>query len=195
VTDADLLDRARRGDSTAFDALVHRHQTAVFRAALAAVGSPADAEDVAQEAFMLAYTRLASFRGHASFKTWLLTITWNHAINHRRSMRRWWTRMVSMTGSEREPAALRDWIEPASGDPDPEQSALGDRLRHDIRREIRALSPKLRDALLLAQSGEYDYMEIAAMLKVAVGTVKWRVSEARRIVKERLQARGYSHAG
>ena len=71
-----------------------------------------------------------------------------------------------------------------------------DALRHrDLARHatvaIDALSPKLRDALLLAQSGDYGYDEVAAMLKVPVGTVKWRVSEARRQVRQRLAALGF----
>src|SRR5262249_54559671 len=90
VTDAELVERARRGDRAAFGELVDRHRSAVYRAARAALGSAADADDAAQEAFLSAYRRLSSFRGDASFKTWLLTIAWHHAINHRRSARRWW---------------------------------------------------------------------------------------------------------
>ena len=84
----------REGDAAAFGELVLRHQSAVYRAALAAVGVPSDADDVAQEAFLLAYTRLRSFRGAASFKTWLLTIAWNQAINRRRANTRWWRRIL-----------------------------------------------------------------------------------------------------
>jgi RNA polymerase sigma-70 factor (ECF subfamily) len=73
VSDVDLVARARQGDPAAFGELVERHQTAVFRAALAALGSHADAEDAAQDAFLLAFRRLDTFRGDASFKTWLLT--------------------------------------------------------------------------------------------------------------------------
>ncbi len=67
-----------------------------------------------------------------------------------------------------------------------------DRLRRDLIREIRALPKKLRDALLLAQTGEHSYQEIGAMLGTPVGTIKWRVSEARRVVRERLRALGYA---
>jgi RNA polymerase sigma-70 factor (ECF subfamily) len=188
VSDADLLARARDGDASAFGELVNRHQTAVYRAALAALGSPADAEDVAQEAFISAYTRLHSFRGDASFKTWLLTITWHHAINRRRSLRRWWNRAASIDDHDRE-------IDDPSPHADPEQIAADSQLRGDIRREIRALPSKLRDALLLAQSGEYTYDEMGAMLSAPSGTIKWRVSEARRLVRERLRSRGYDHVG
>ena len=68
-------------------------------------------------------------------------------------------------------------------------------MRRGIREAIRALSPKLRDALLLAQAGEYSYEQIGAMLRVPLGTIKWRVSEARRLIRKRLQERGYGDVG
>ena len=94
VTDADLVNRARQGDPAAFGELVDRHRTAVYRAAMAALGSHADADDVAQETFVAAYRRLKGFRGDASFKTWLLTIAWNQSINRRRSVVRIVRRIV-----------------------------------------------------------------------------------------------------
>jgi RNA polymerase sigma-70 factor, ECF subfamily len=191
VTDAELVALARQGDHEAFGELVTRHQTAVYRAALAAVGSPPEAEDAAQDAFVSAYRRLGSFRGAASFKTWLLTIAWNHAINRRRRLRRGQEARVGQAGREGEARSdlARDWR------PSPEQAAVDAQLRRDIAAEIRALSPKLRDALVLAQSGEYTYEEIAAMLGTVVGTIKWRVSEARRVIKLRMRERGYADVG
>jgi RNA polymerase sigma-70 factor (ECF subfamily) len=185
VSDADLVALARRGDPAAFGELVDRHRAAVYRAALAALGSHADAEDAAQEAFLSAYQRLAGFRGDASFKTWLLTITWHHAINRRRSMTRWWRRVVALPAD-----AEREW-DPASAAESPEQAIANDELRRSIEREMRRLTPKLRDALLLAQSGEYSYEEIGAMVKAPVGTIKWRVSEARKRIKLGLREHGY----
>jgi RNA polymerase sigma-70 factor, ECF subfamily len=194
VTDAELVALARQGDQQAFGELVTRHQAAVYRAALAAVGSAAEAEDAAQEAFISAYRRLGSFRGDASFKTWLLTIAWNHAINRRRRITRWFSGQAGrawLSGQETETRSVML----ADGRPSPEQAAMDAQLRRDIAAEIRALSPKLRDALLLAQSGEYGYGEIAAMLGTKIGTVKWRVSEARRVIKMRLRERGYADVG
>jgi len=188
VDDAALVARAREGDHAAFTALVERHTAAVHRAALAAVGSPADAQDVAQEAFLLAYQRLRGFRGDASFKTWLLTITWNQAINHRRRSRRWWHRFVSVDENDDAFAAA----DVASGGATPEELAAGRQLRDDIRRAIGTLPYKVRDALLLAQSGDYSYGEIGNMLNVPAGTIKWRVSEARRLVRQQLDARGHT---
>ena len=187
VTDADLVARARQGDPAAFGELVDRHQSAVFRAALAALGSAAEAEDAAQEAFVLAYRRLTTFRGDASFKTWVLTIAWHQAINRRRSMTRMLQRVLEPPQDpERDAGDLF-----GSNGASPEQAAIHAELFRAVRDEIRRLPSKLRDALLLAQAGDYSYQEIAAMLKTPVGTLKWRVSEARRLVKLRLQTRGF----
>jgi RNA polymerase sigma-70 factor, ECF subfamily len=201
VTDEELVARAREGDAAAFGELILRHQSAVYRAALAAAGTPSDADDVAQEAFVLAYTRLQSFRGAASFKTWLLTITWNQAINRRRATARWWRRMVGIEDAEAGlsggTTGAASFIAPAVSHTaaNPEQLAAAGELRRDIRQAIARLPHKLRDALLLAQSGEHTYQEIGAMLGAPIGTVKWRVSEARRMVRATLQARGHGDAG
>lgn len=85
MSDAELVARARSGDRATFDELVARHQDAAYRTALAALGSPADAEDVAQESFCAAFQELGKFREASSFKTWLLAITWHRAIHRRRS--------------------------------------------------------------------------------------------------------------
>ena len=158
VSDVDLVARARQGDPAAFGELVERHRTAVYRAALAALGSHADAEDAAQDAFLMAFRRLDTFRGDASFKTWLLTIAWHQAINHRRSLGRVWRRMVAPKDQEEMESVLENV---AAAGPTPEGAAAHQRAAaRELERAIRSLSPKLRDALLLAQSGEYSYDEI-----------------------------------
>jgi len=193
VSDADLIARARQGDAAAFGELVDRHKTAVYRAALAALGSPADAEDAAQDAFVIAFQRLGSFRGDASFKTWLLTIAWNQALNRRRSRNRWGPH----THGGQEGLEEQDRLE---GSPDnrahsPEQAASDRQLRCAIVAAIRSLPVKLKDALLLAQSGEYTYEEIGAMSGTPTGTIKWRVSEARKAIRTALRARGFTDVG
>lgn len=207
VTDAELVARARTGDHAAFGDLVDRHRSAVYRAALTALRSHAEAEDAAQDAFVLAWRRLGSFRGEASFKTWLLTIAWHQAINRRRGLIGRWRRMISFEDvtvrlepdtAYAEAIGVVGVLNAASGfsrivDATPEQLLADRELTRDIERGIRALSPKLRDTLLLAQSGEHSYEEIATMLKAPLGTIKWRVSEARRMVKKFLGDRGYGN--
>ena len=89
VTDEELVLLARQGDPDAFDQLVARHQSAVFRAALAALRVREDAEEVAQDAFIRAWRALDRFRGDSSFRTWILRIAWNRAISMRRSLAGW----------------------------------------------------------------------------------------------------------
>jgi len=183
VTDDELVRLAQAGDAGAFDQLVVRHQAAVFRAALAALRGREDAEEAAQDALVRAWKNLGSFRGQSSFRTWLLAIAWNRAISRRRSLATWFARR----------APLADAEGVAGGAAGPLDALHERELGQQIAAAIERLSPKLRDALLLAQSGDYGYDEVAAMLKVPVGTVKWRVSDARRQVKQRLAALGYVH--
>lgn len=193
MSDADLVARAREGDTSAFGELVDRHRSAVFRAALAALGSHAEADDAAQDACVIAFQRLHTFRGDASFKTWLLTIVWHQAINRRRSLTKWFKRTV---GAAREgDDADQLWTTATSGTVSPEEWVAAMELRRAIVDEVRRLPSSLRDALLLAQSGEYTYGEIGAMLKSPIGTIKWRVSEARRVIKRRLADRGFAYVG
>ena len=181
MTDDELVRLAQAGDAGAFDQLVVRHQSAVFRAALAALRSPEEAEEAAQDALVRAWQKLGSFRGDAAFRTWLLSIAWNRALSRRRSIGAWFARRASIEAADR-----------VRGDGGGPLDALREReLTRHVAAAIDGLSPKLRDALLLAQSGDYGYDEIAAMLQVPVGTLKSRVFDARKKVKERLVALGY----
>jgi RNA polymerase sigma-70 factor (ECF subfamily) len=180
-----LVEAARAGDREAFGALVSRDQGAAIRAAMAALGSREDAEDVAQDAFVTAWRKLGGFRGDAAFRTWLLTIVWRKALDRRRVLRRHWQQHGA---PDRGPGPALDQLVGTAADP--ERRAVAADMVERTRREIRRLSPRLRDTLLLAASGHYTYEEIAGMLGVPVGTVKWRVSEARRLVTARLRDAG-----
>jgi len=189
--DLTLVRRAQAGDTDAFGELVQRNRKAVFRAAVAALGSATDADDVAQEAFVLAYRKIGSFRGDAAFKTWLLAITWRKALDRRKSVGRWLR--LTVTSTDVGPDAA-NWIEQMPvDDRSQEEDLVAAELQQTIRRLIKTLPRKLRDALLLAGSGEYSYAQISFILGVPVGTVKWRVSEARRVLKEKMTALGHAY--
>ena len=89
MTDEELVARAQGGMPDAWAELVHRHHGAVFRAAHAALVSSADADDAAQEAWIAAWKALGEFRGHSSFRTWLLAIAWRKALDRRRGVAGW----------------------------------------------------------------------------------------------------------
>lgn len=174
---------ARQGDRDAFAALVDLHQQGAWRVAMAALGRAEDAEDAAQDAFISAWRNLASLRGDDRFRPWLMSIVWRKALDRRRGLRSW-LRLVPARGD----ADVLWTIEQSpDGAPTPEGALLARGSVESTRQLIAALPRKLRDPLLLAASGEHRYEEIASMLGVPLGTVKWRVSEARRIVRTKLE--------
>jgi RNA polymerase sigma-70 factor (ECF subfamily) len=189
--DLALVRQAQAGDEQAFGTLVERNRRAVYRAAYAALGSAEDAEDVAQETFVAVYQKLQGFRGESAFRTWLLAIAWRKALDRRRSVARW----VRLTvRHDRADGEERDLVEHM---PDTrrsqEEDLSADDLQRTVKRLIGTLPRKLRDALLLSGSGDYSYEQIGSMLGIPVGTVKWRVSEARRLLKKKLAAVGYAY--
>jgi RNA polymerase sigma-70 factor (ECF subfamily) len=177
-----LLDRAKAGDHAAFGQLIGLYERVVYRTALAALGRREDAEDAAQDAFLQAWRNLSGFRGDAAFRTWLLTIVWRKALDRRRTRLLWWKR-ASIPVDDRDPFA-----DVAGDAPTPEGAAMARDTARRLRTEIARLSPTLRDTLLLAASGEYTYEEISSILGTPLGTIKWRVSEARRIVAARIES-------
>jgi len=179
-----LVAAARDGDRAAFDQIVSVYYRAAFRMALAALKRREDAEDATQDAFVLAWRKVSHFRGDSSFKTWLMTIVWRQALDRRKSRTRWWQRSSSLRhddhGGDDEVERL------ASVEADPERRTEARHRVRQVRVAIEGLSPKLRDTLLLAASGEHGYDEIAAILGVPLGTVKWRVAEARKTIQRTL---------
>jgi RNA polymerase sigma-70 factor (ECF subfamily) len=179
VTDVELVERARAGDHAAFGVLVERYQHVVVRAALAVVGRREEAEDVAQEALLRAFRHIDGFRGESSVKTWLLAITWRQALSHRRSIAARLRRFVAAADDE------QPFDAPAQGRLQDE--VLADRdFRRTVARVVRALPAKYREALMLSATGDHTFDEMSQALGIPAGTVKWRVSEARRMLRERL---------
>jgi RNA polymerase sigma-70 factor (ECF subfamily) len=177
VTDGELVEQVRSGNSAAFGELVERHQGAVYRAALAALGTTADAEDVAQEALVLAYRRLGQFRGDASVKTWMVSIAWRLSLSRRRRIV-WKLRRMMGSGAE------LDAVQASTLSPEARMQKV--ELMASIRRHIRQLPPKLRDALLLTAAGDLTQEEIASTLQIPSATFRGRVRDARLRLKQKL---------
>lgn len=193
ATDLDLVRLAQAGDLDAFGELVERNRRAVFRAALACVRSPAEADDVAQEAFVTAYRKLGTFRGESQFRTWLLSITWRKAIDRRKSVSRWLRIAATPSRQESGEDAFDQMDRVPTSNRSQEDTFVDDELQQNVTRLIGTLPRKLRDALLLAGTGEHTYEQISQILGAPLGTVKWRVSEARRVLKKKLAALGYAY--
>lgn len=180
------LDRAREGDREAFGRLVRRHKKRVYGAALHILGNHSDADDATQEAFVRAFRGLASFDGRADFFTWLYRITVNTALNTLRGGKRG-AALSQRGGAEAAHVGGR----PEALGTDPPSPAQQIQQTAEVARVLAAigeLSPSLRVTLVLATIEELPHKQIAEILEVPEGTVAWRVNEARRLLRLRLQA-------
>lgn len=167
---------AQAGDGEAFAALVERYGQDVFRLAYLIVRDAAEAEDVAQEAFLRAYRALGRFHPDRPFRPWLLRIAGNVALNRVRSR----TRL----------AAFLTRYRPARGGeaaPSPEAAALADERRRTLWRAIGRLRPEQQAVLYLRYFLDLSERDLAACLDCAPGTVKSRLHRAlaslRRVVE------------
>ena len=179
-----LVVLARTGDRAAFGRLIEDHLTAARRVALAAVGQAMDADEAVQEASVAAWTRLHALQDPAAFRGWFMRIVWRKAIDRRRSVRSWIERFGGSASDDRP-------MEFPAADPAPDVLLMSRELELAIAQVVKALPRKLRDPFLLAASGDHRYEDIAAMLAIPLGTVKWRISEARRLIRMKLDRLGH----
>jgi RNA polymerase sigma factor (sigma-70 family) len=179
-----LVALARTGDRAAFSRLIEDHLTAARRVALAAVGQPMDADEAVQEASVAAWTRLDALQEPAAFRGWFMRIVWRKALDRRRSLRSWLDRFGT-------PASDARPMEFPASDPTPDAQLISRELALAIAQVVKALPRKLRDPFLLAASGDHRYEDIAIMLGIPIGTVKWRISEARRMIRMKLDRLGH----
>ena len=156
-----------------FETRLVESSTLAFRVAYSVLRQREDAEDVAQEAFTRAYRRFRQLRDRTRFRAWLVRMTWRLAIDRQRGERRRVSRDTAWADDA--PAA-------ATGPPGPVE-----RLRaQELWRAIDALPPKLRMVVVLANIEGHGMNEVAALAGVPAGTVKSRLFEARRRLKEML---------
>ena len=178
-SDPILVDLARRGDLEAFATLVERHRDVVLRVAARVVGAD-DAEDVAQDAFLRAFHRLDRFRGDAAFRSWLLQITHNAAIDALGRGRR--TVPVSEAGAD---------LPDLEGTRIPAQRLEQRERAQRLRSKISTLTPAHRAVLVLRDIEGLAYDEIADVTDSPVGSVKGRLHRARGELIELLRGNTY----
>ncbi len=180
-SDGTLVARARLGDEVAFGELVARYRRPAYTVALSIVGRHEDAEDVAQESFLVAIERLDDCRKPDRFAGWLLTIVRNRARNLMRK------RAVRVT--EEIP------FDAPAGGLGPEREAELGELREALRRAVGTLSTVQREILLLHDLEGWKHREIAERLELPAGTVRSHLHFARKELRERLRPVHQPEAG
>jgi RNA polymerase sigma-70 factor (ECF subfamily) len=184
VSDLSLVRRVQRGDKGAFDVLVLKYQHKLVKLVTRYVRNPAEAEDIAQEAFIKAYRALPQFRGDSAFYTWLYRIAINTAKN-------------AVVSRDRSPVDYnfdRDSIDESydmqgrlKDAETPEGLVLTDEIRHTVNAAIEQLPEDLRTAIVLRELEGLSYEQIAGAMGCPVGTVRSRIFRAREAIDRRLR--------
>ena len=170
--------QAKKGDAEAFAFLVETYETSVYRLALRMCGNAHDAEEVAQEAFVAAWKGLPAFRGESKFSSWLYQLTTNAAIDFLRREKR-----------HRAATPIEDEPEPVSPDT-PQQALEESEVRYALQQALDTLTPEHREIFLLRQMRQLSYEEIGWLLGLEPGTVKSRLSRAKKQLRQILTQKG-----
>ena len=182
-TDQQLVERVQRGDRSAFDLLVRKYQHRVLKLVGRFVSDAAEAEDVAQEAFIKAYRALPAFRGDSAFYTWLYRIAINTAKNALVSNRR---RPVDFNLDLQDPEQYERHARLKEADT-PEGVLLTEEIRQVVEKALEQLPEDLRTAIVLRELEGLSYEEIAEAMDCPVGTVRSRIFRAREAIDKKLK--------
>lgn len=178
--DVALVRRTLTGDQQAFAALVEKYKDSVFNVAYRMLGNPSEAEDVAQEAFVRAYTQLHTYKDTHRFSTWLLSIASHLSIDQLRRRR--------FLALPLENVPFLEWI--ADAGVGPEESALAVEASDEMQRVLSVLPAKYRAVLILRYWHDLSYEEIAEALHLTPPLVKARLHRARELVARSMKATG-----
>jgi RNA polymerase sigma-70 factor (ECF subfamily) len=175
INESDLIERFNKGDPSAFEAIVHRHQDQIYNLCRHMLRDPRDAQDAAQDVFLKAYKSLKDFRPESSLYTWLYRIALNTCLDYRRKSRR--------EAFRKEPLAE----DLPSDERSPHELYESGEIPGAIQLALQRLPEKLRAAIVLREIEALTYEEIAEILHTSVGTVKSRISRAREQLRHLLK--------
>ncbi|MBK8957492.1 MAG: RNA polymerase sigma factor RpoE [Proteobacteria bacterium] len=184
MTDTELVARVQHGDKSAFDLLVLKYQHRIVKLVGRYVREPADALDVAQDAFIKAYRALPNFRGESAFYTWLYRIAINTAKNHLVAAARRPSDVDLGSNEDGEQFEIEDMQSTLET---PERLLLTEEIRQTVIDAIAKLPDDLRTAIMLREVDGLSYEEIATVMDCPIGTVRSRIFRAREAVDLRLK--------
>lgn len=179
-----LVKKAQNNDLSAFEELVRLFQNKIFTLCVRLAGNHADAQDIAQEAFIKAYRALGSFRNESDFGTWLHRITVNVWLNFRR--KNGGRATISLDDPYVGESGDEIHREVACSDSDPLRELEEKEFRHLVRAALDGLSDEHRAVLVLREIEGYSYEEVSRMMGCTLGTVKSRLSRAREVMRRKM---------
>jgi len=171
--DIDLVRRAQQGDMDAFAELFHANKTRIYSLCLRMTSNTAEAEDLTQEAFLLAFRKLGTFRGESAVSTWLYRVAVNTVLMH-----------IRRRGMRMREASLDERSERTPQVPKCEHGELDERLvstvdRVVLTRAMKVLPPGYRTVFLMHEVHGYEHQEIARILRCSIGNSKSQLHKAK----------------
>jgi RNA polymerase sigma-70 factor (ECF subfamily) len=183
-SEAELIKSVCSGEREAFYELVRPYERMIYATAISVVKNPADAEEVAQEAVLKAFSNIASFRAESKFSTWLVQITYNEArMKLRKARPHLYDSIDDQYQSEEgeyRPRDYADWRPIAS------ELLEQNEIRQALQNAISALSPTYREVLILRDLQQLSIKETTIILRVSKATVKTRLHRARLLLRDSL---------
>lgn len=175
-----LISQTLAGQTSAFGELVRKYQNRLFNGMVHMLRNEAEAEDVVQDAFILALTRLETFHGNSAFFTWLYRIAYNVAVSKIRRRKP----TVSLTANDNDDSRSFDF-EGNAPPPDDRMSRSED--VEQLQNAMGRLSEEHRTVLILREMQQLDYDAISEVLELPIGTVRSRIHRAREQLKQQLE--------
>ena len=184
ILSEDLMARIAEGDDSAFEILVHRHQTSILNLIYRFIGDRTQAKDLAQEVFLRIWQAAKTYTPEAKFATWLYRITANLCLNEMKSSRRRKLFQFLRFGEDRE-NTIEEVLADAS--PSPEDLLLSREQSRRISDALQSLPGNQRMALILKRYDDLSYQEIAKVIGCSVSAVESLLVRAKRTLREKLK--------
>jgi RNA polymerase sigma-70 factor (ECF subfamily) len=179
----DLMARIAEGDESAFETLVHRHQTSVLNLVYRFIGDRTQAKDLAQEVFIRVWQAAKTYRPEAKFTTWIYRITANLCFNELKSARRKKLFQFLRSDADNEIHGEKDFPD---GSPSPEDLLLAKERSHQITKALQGLPENQRMAVILKRYDDLSYEEIARVMGCSVPAVESLLVRAKRNLQKKL---------
>jgi RNA polymerase sigma-70 factor (ECF subfamily) len=184
ANEADLIKSVCAGEQEAFYQLLRPYERMIYATAISVVKDPADAEEIAQEAVLKAFSHICGFRGESKFSTWLVQITYNEAKMRLKKARRHLHESIDDQQQSEDgdfwPRDYADWR------PIPSELLEQNEIRQAVQDAINSLSPSYREALVLRDVQHLSTKETSMILGISEPAVKTRLHRARLLLRERL---------
>ncbi len=187
MTEQELVERAKKGDESAFEVLVTDNEKRIYNLCRRLTGNPEDAAELTQEAFLNAWRGLGRFQGESCFSTWLYRLASNACIDFLRKEKR--RQNLSMTVSLDDEEEERQ-VELPDERYTPERELERTEVRQAVAAGLERLTPEHRQVLVMREINGLSYAEIGGVLGLEEGTVKSRIARARNALRKVLTERG-----